>query len=84
MAYARLEPFGALREDMRAGVIAATIANVHSGKKGKRFDPMDFVLSPLARAETSATPADQVRAAFSRFPGGDAAGRPRFAEGRKR
>ncbi len=35
MAYARLEPFGEEREDQRAGVIAATFANLFADRKGK-------------------------------------------------
>jgi hypothetical protein len=46
MAYFRLEPFGAEREDMRAGIIAATIANANRDpkKRPKPFTPGDFML----------------------------------------
>jgi hypothetical protein len=40
MAYAELEPFGPLREDERAGVIAALTANVNRDSKHK---PVPFV-----------------------------------------
>lgn len=40
-AYARIDPFGEEREDQRAGVIAAVIANVHRDPK-KRKDPFDW------------------------------------------
>jgi len=35
MAYAAIEPFGEERADLRAGIIAATVANCLSRKKGK-------------------------------------------------
>jgi len=43
MAFAHLEPFGEARADLRAGIIASTIANVHRGKRSKAFKPEDFV-----------------------------------------
>ena len=43
MAYDRLEPWGEERADLRAGIIAATIANSMRGKKGKPFKPADFM-----------------------------------------
>ena len=46
--YAALEPFDEERADLRAGIVAATIANVMTGgrKGGKMFSPADFM--PLA------------------------------------
>ena len=35
-------PFGDERNDLQAGIIAATIANVNSSK-GKAFQPIDFM-----------------------------------------
>lgn len=51
LAYSALEPFGPLREDFRAGQVAATAANVW----GSRVKPEDFFASlkesrPPARA----------------------------------
>ena len=43
MAYAALEPFGEERADLRAGIVAATLANVHRGEKQKAFKPSDFM-----------------------------------------
>jgi hypothetical protein len=45
-AFAMLEPFGGQMEDMRAGMVAATIANCHSTKR--RFHPSDFFSSLTA------------------------------------
>ena len=43
MAYYAIEPFGQYPEYLRAGLIAATIANVFQGKKGRRFTVEDFM-----------------------------------------
>lgn len=44
MQYAALEPFDEQRADLRAGIIASTIANVMGGRKGgKLFTPTDFM-----------------------------------------
>ena len=42
MAYSSLEPFGEIREDYRAGLICATIANA-SGNYKKHLTPDDFI-----------------------------------------
>lgn len=44
MAYERVEPFGVVRENLHAGIVAATVANVNRGKHQKPFQPGDFVL----------------------------------------
>lgn len=49
--YYRLEPFGEERADLRAGIVASTIANCHVGKRGKAFKPSDFM--PFFEKETS-------------------------------
>ena len=45
MAYAKLEPFGEERADLRAGIVASTIANVNRGKNQKPYKPTDFMAS---------------------------------------
>jgi len=44
MAYSSLEPFGPEREDQRAGMVAALIANVNrdSAKRPEPYDVEDF------------------------------------------
>ncbi len=42
-AYYELEPWGEERADLRAGIIASTIANVNRGKGQKAFSPGDFM-----------------------------------------
>jgi len=43
MAYYALEPFGEERGDMRAGIVASTLYNVHRGPKSKAASPEDFM-----------------------------------------
>ncbi len=42
-AYAELEPFGEWRGDLRAGIVASTIANVNRKKDSKPFKASDFM-----------------------------------------
>jgi len=44
MAFERLEPFGEYRDDMRAALIASTIANCNRSPKSKPFSLADFML----------------------------------------
>lgn len=43
MVFERLEPFGDLRGDLQAGIIAATLANINRGKNTKPFKAADFM-----------------------------------------
>lgn len=43
MAFWQLDPWGDSRADLRAGVIASTIANVHRGADTRPYKPMDFM-----------------------------------------
>ena len=45
MAYAAIEPFGPQRDDLRAGVISATVANVSRGQDVPPYAPEDFMPS---------------------------------------
>jgi len=60
MAYYRLEPFGEERGDLRAGVVAATVANVNRDPKvrGEPYSPRDFM--PLVEEETEAPEPEEV------------------------
>ena len=42
-AFYEQEPFGDFRADLRAGIVAATVANVHRGSKTPPFTPQDFM-----------------------------------------
>ena len=46
------DPWGPLREDLAAGVIASTLANVNRGKDVTPFTALDFM--PYVRAERDA------------------------------
>ena len=43
MAYAQVEPFGEERADLRAGIVASTIANVWRSSGQKVLKPSDFM-----------------------------------------
>lgn len=42
LAYYECEPWGEERADLRAGIVAATVGNVHRGK-GRVLSPSDFM-----------------------------------------
>jgi hypothetical protein len=69
-AYARIEPFGELRADARAGIIASTVQNLLRGKKSKALKPVD-IMPYLKEAQERGRPklsvADEIREAFGRF-----------------
>lgn len=68
MAYYRLEPFGELRADVRAGMVASTIANVHRQPGKAPFGPLDFLAFP--EPQPKAEPEDmntKVKAIFRGF-----------------
>ena len=60
MDYASRNPFGEERADLRAGIIAATIANANRGKGSKRFKPSDFMPQFKRRTARRQTP-DQMK-----------------------
>jgi len=43
MAYAKIEPFGEKRADLRSAIIACTMANAWRGKNQKPLKPADFM-----------------------------------------
>ena len=43
MAFAQLEPWGEERADLRAGIVASTVANVNRGKGQKVLTPQHFM-----------------------------------------
>lgn len=67
LAYYQVEPFGEERADLRAGIVASTIANVNrSSKSAKRFAPQDFMpkFTPDDEAERTRRLLAQARAAL--------------------
>ncbi len=47
MAYAELEPFGQMRGDLQAGIVASTMMNIYRDRKKRSqpFKPADFILT---------------------------------------
>ena len=43
IAYNRIQPIGELRADLRAGIVASTLANIHRGKNREAYTPQDFM-----------------------------------------
>ena len=59
MAFYRLEPWGSHYDDLRAGVVASMICNVHRDRKKQAtpFGDLDFIpWNEHARASRSAEP----------------------------
>jgi hypothetical protein len=42
-AFWRIDPWGEERADLRAGIVASTVANANRGSKTKAFRPVDFM-----------------------------------------
>lgn len=43
IAFYEIDPWGDQRADVRAGIIASTLANIHRDKHAKAFKPQDFM-----------------------------------------
>jgi len=43
MAYEMVDPFGEYRDDLRAGIVASTIANANRPKGKRAYKPEDFM-----------------------------------------
>jgi hypothetical protein len=52
MAFYSLEPFGPMREDLRAGTIAATMVNLRQKRNSNAIVPADFFPELATREET--------------------------------
>jgi hypothetical protein len=50
MAFHNLDPWGEYRADLRAGIVASTVANVNT-VRGRKFKPSDFMVDYLKRPE---------------------------------
>lgn len=59
-AFYGMEPFGDLRGDLQAGVVAATVAEVNRDRKRRRepFTPADFLLRFGEKEEKKQPPPD--------------------------
>jgi hypothetical protein len=61
-AYLQIEPQGEERADLRAGIVASTIANANRKKGTKAFKPSDF-MPKFDKEEQTQTPEQQKAAA---------------------
>ena len=66
MAFYQIEPFGAERGDLQAGIVASTVANVHRDPKKKRepFKPADFMPEFGKRPQSQRRPDWQKQLSF--------------------
>ena len=62
MAYAQVEPFGVERENLHAGIVAATVANVNRAKGKKALQPSDFLLDFKQQAKSGGSEGDNMAA----------------------
>ena len=63
LAFFQLEPWGEERADLRAGIIASTIANVNrSPKRKKAYEPKEFMPQFDAEPEDAETTAMRLMA----------------------
>lgn len=61
MIYERLEPFGDLRSDIQAGIIASTFANIHRGKDDPPYSAVDFMPRFMKPEPEPQTPEQQLK-----------------------
>ena len=66
IAYARIEPWGEERDDLRMGIIASTLANIHKPKGRKPYKPQDFMpdFEQMTEEQQAARMLTKMRAAF--------------------
>jgi len=70
MAYYQIEPFGEERGDLRAAIIASTLANIWRGKNSKSYKPSDFMPKfDEQQNRGGAQTAEQMRQMLSAFAG---------------
>jgi hypothetical protein len=74
MAYDQLDPFGQVRGDLQAGIVASTLVNLQPGRRGAAAKVGDFVLrffrrpsvTPVATEETLKSRVAAIQRALSR------------------
>jgi len=65
IGYYSIEPFGDRIDDLRAGTVASTIANVHRAKDTPAYAPLDLIpwaKEPESPTESTAPPPEAVAA----------------------
>ena len=69
MAFFSIEPWGSVRDDYRAGVIAATLVNVNGGKKGKKPAQADDFFNLYSKHSNRVQTNQQQIAILKKFEG---------------
>ena len=67
-AYAMIEPFGNIRGDIQAAIIAQTVANVHRGRGQRSYKIQDF-MPKFDRAAPAPQSSDQMIAVLCHASG---------------
>ena len=74
IAFARCEPFGDARADLRAGIIASAVVNVHRSKKDDALRPdafmPDFYRPPVSEAAVDTALDTQILEVMGKLTGG--------------
>jgi hypothetical protein len=65
MAYFAAEPWGEERADLRAGIVASTLANIHRGATTQAFSPRDFM--PYAHTVERYISEEEIEAKLDNF-----------------
>ena len=68
MAYAKLEPFGEERADLRAGIISSVIAAVNTPKGKRRPKPSDVMPQFEKQRPSEAELGQKILGVFAMFP----------------
>lgn len=67
MAYNEIEPFGPWRDDLRMGILAATVANTGFGRPDPPVQAADFIPDFLGQDDTEPTEAEQAEKVRANF-----------------
>ena len=65
-AYAMIEPFGNIRGDIQAAIIAQTVANVHRGRGQRSYKIQDF-MPKFDRGKADSQTPDQMLAVMQQY-----------------
>jgi len=68
--YYRRHPFGEVRRDMQAGIVASVICNALRGKHGREVRPSDFILRFEERKEQTSEQMQDMLLRLTRSFGG--------------
>lgn len=58
----KLEPWGAIRDDLRAGTIASPLLNIQLSRESKKTNPVDWIMNFLGDNKPSVQTPDDMKA----------------------